>query len=807
MSKVFLSSTFQDLRDYRSAVLEALLRLKLQPVAMEYLGANPGEPMEVLRREIASSDIFVGVYAHRYGHVPADSEQSITEQELHFARSLGKPVLCYIVDADYPWQLRFVEDEPGKSRLAAFKRFLNAKLTTETFSTPEVLAHLVAIDVNLLLGSPVPRALVRHNLPQAEHGRFVGRRDEIATIHSILRPYPSSQYHLVVIDGIGGIGKTSLAIEAASAYIVRSTDFAGDERYDAVVWTSAKSTILTTRGVVPRQQTSRTLQDIYQAIASVLDREDINRAPHEAQFTLVARALTQQRTLLLIDNLETMMDERIHSFLRELPAPTKAIVTTRHKIDVAYPIRLAGLSPADAAILVRQECGKRRIELGDRETDNLARHASGVPLAIVWSVGQMSLGHPPETVIGKVGGAHTDIARFCFEETVREAVEQGSYPVLVALAVLPGPTTTEAIQSAIAGSTDLTAIRNALSHLETVSFASRINERWQLFPLVRRYVLDIAEPALQNHLRRGAARFFAEFLALHVGDERDGSARGINYDSVESERENIFALVDWCYANREWELVRGLILGMGYFPHARGYWADALTYWEKGATAASMLEDKETFARCTTYLAYMHYFQGTYAEARLRLKRAVAEANDWEGTYQLASVRRLQAFLAIVDGNRVLARGFLEESLAIMRAIGNSHGVCRLLNDLGRLYCDLEQFEKAETHLAEAYSIASAERNVTEIARGCRHLATLARLRRQTEEGFEYGAESLQAAQESGWRDEIAASKLELARLNRLSGNLHEAEGLARSAFDIYDRLGNRTQAIEAQHFIESFAG
>ncbi len=48
------------------------------------------------------------------------------------------------------------------------------------------------------------------------------------------------------------------------------------------------------------------------------------------------RALSQQRTLLIVDNLETVDDERVLTFIREVPEPTKVIVTTRHRLDVAY---------------------------------------------------------------------------------------------------------------------------------------------------------------------------------------------------------------------------------------------------------------------------------------------------------------------------------------------------------------------------------------------------------------------------------------------------------------------------------------
>src|SRR5689334_7128455 len=96
------------------------------------------------------------------------------------------------------------------------------------------------------------------------------------------------------------------------------------------------------------------------------------------------RALSAQRTLLIVDNLETVDDEELLSFLRELPDPTKAIVTTRHRIDIAYAIRLTGMPREDALALMEVEAASRGIDLPPAACDDLFRRSGGVPLAIVW---------------------------------------------------------------------------------------------------------------------------------------------------------------------------------------------------------------------------------------------------------------------------------------------------------------------------------------------------------------------------------------------------------------------------------------
>jgi len=145
--KVFISSTYRDLIEHRRAVTDALLRIKLQPIAMEFFSAGPEEPKQVCADEIQDCDLFIGIYAHRYGFIPEGDEKSITEQELDLARELDKPCFCYVVDEDHPWAPKMIEDEPGKSKLAIFKARLDKVLARDTFTTPDHLARLVSADL------------------------------------------------------------------------------------------------------------------------------------------------------------------------------------------------------------------------------------------------------------------------------------------------------------------------------------------------------------------------------------------------------------------------------------------------------------------------------------------------------------------------------------------------------------------------------------------------------------------------------------------------------------------------------------
>jgi CheY-like chemotaxis protein len=165
--KVFISSTFKDLVHHRAKVADAVERLGQQGVRMEVFGARPNEASVASLEELEAAEVFVGIYAHRYGEIPAGSSVSITRMEFDLAKKLGKPILSFVVDDDYPWPPKHVELEPGYSKLLALKHDIGCSLIRDTFTTAEDLAFKVAAS----LGRYLLQQKVRADLAQAAKGK------------------------------------------------------------------------------------------------------------------------------------------------------------------------------------------------------------------------------------------------------------------------------------------------------------------------------------------------------------------------------------------------------------------------------------------------------------------------------------------------------------------------------------------------------------------------------------------------------------------------------------------------------------
>lgn len=95
-----------------------------------------------------------------------------------------------------------------------------------------------------------------HNLPHRPYTRFIGRDKERQEVIQCL--LPQSPHFLIALDGTGGVGKSSLALEVAYYYLDEYTSLSPQERYEVIIWVSAKNAILDSDGIFPRESTNTT---------------------------------------------------------------------------------------------------------------------------------------------------------------------------------------------------------------------------------------------------------------------------------------------------------------------------------------------------------------------------------------------------------------------------------------------------------------------------------------------------------------------------------------------------------------------
>jgi hypothetical protein len=99
--QVFVSSTYSDLREERQACVEAILTAGHIPAGMELFSAGSETQLEIIKRWIDESDIYMLLLGGRYGTLDPKSELSYTEVEYRYATEQNKPVFALVMDEKY----------------------------------------------------------------------------------------------------------------------------------------------------------------------------------------------------------------------------------------------------------------------------------------------------------------------------------------------------------------------------------------------------------------------------------------------------------------------------------------------------------------------------------------------------------------------------------------------------------------------------------------------------------------------------------------------------------------------------------
>ena len=106
-TNVIISSTALDLPEHRDKVLDACARQSMFPLMMEHLGALDADAVEASLKLVDDAEIYLGIFAHRYGHVPKENNQhelSIVEMEYNRAVERNITRLIFLMHEDHPLQ-------------------------------------------------------------------------------------------------------------------------------------------------------------------------------------------------------------------------------------------------------------------------------------------------------------------------------------------------------------------------------------------------------------------------------------------------------------------------------------------------------------------------------------------------------------------------------------------------------------------------------------------------------------------------------------------------------------------------------
>ena len=114
-------------------------------IAMEDYVATDQRPLDKCLGDVANCDIYVGIFAWRYGYIPPNEERSITEFEFREAVSKGKPCLLFLLHEEAPWPRQLMDRDD--SRIEALRAEVAENHMVSFFRSSDELATAVSVAV------------------------------------------------------------------------------------------------------------------------------------------------------------------------------------------------------------------------------------------------------------------------------------------------------------------------------------------------------------------------------------------------------------------------------------------------------------------------------------------------------------------------------------------------------------------------------------------------------------------------------------------------------------------------------------
>jgi hypothetical protein len=422
------------------------------------------------------------------------------------------------------------------------------------------------------------------NLPRPSYNKFIGRNKEVNDL--LYRISPEYRPHITVVKGIGGVGKTSLVLEVAYQCLAAKRTMANNPKvpfFDAIIFTSSKNTTMFGTRVLLRPPLTTTLLDMFRVIAETLNEPTITQVAEENQSRQVKEVLRKYSTLLIVDSMETLSTEehnRVLAFLNDVPAPTQVIITTRE--DVGFnTISLDNLSLSDSRRLVVSEAKAKKITITRSQRDQVCKRFSGIPIALIYAVGQRAAGYSFPDILKPTVPLPADLGKFCFDSSFEPLRTSSAHKLLVAMTFFQDPPCKDALIK-VAGLVDGTpGVRNGLAKLQQLSLIEEDKGRFTILSITRQYVRqDLDANENDDFIEAARERWLQWYLNFtkEFGGEDWGNWRS-RYDQLEQEWRNIESVLYWYAAHQDWDKVLEMWEQVDSYVDLNGYWQKRRHWW------------------------------------------------------------------------------------------------------------------------------------------------------------------------------------------------------------------------------------
>jgi predicted ATPase len=663
---------------------------------------------------------------------------------------------------------------------------------------------------------PVP-----HNIP-GQVTPFIGRQKEQRAIEIVLSDQSA---RLITIIGVGGMGKTRLALAVGEKQIHALERDGGFRFADGVFFVPLEAVESPTE-IVPA---------LCQALG--FQPADEGRAGRSIEGQLLDY-LRRKRVLLIIDNFEQLLDGvGLLAKIHRSTADVHMLVTSRQKLglqgerlyalqglrcpkaseQVINSERLVANYAAAALFAASARRVKPDFQLHDEDVSaliRLCRLVDGLPLAVELAAGWtnvLSLDDIVTEIEQGLSFLESDLHDLPDRHRNMEAVFDVSWrrltkaeqAVFAQLCIFRGGFTRQAAAQVVGATLrQLAALVN-----KTLIQYDRKLDRYQVHRLLRQFGADkLAHgPAAENIIREQHCSYYS--AALQQWDNQLKGAGQLEA-LAEFEKESANVRSAWYFAAETGqfaELDRAADgLGRLYLWRRRFHEGETAGCLAEGSLlqALSAKEARKDAAEMKRILAKIQIWQSVFCD-RAKADELIGQALEVLNNPELAPVdtRHEQAFglqragdLAF-NNDGIKARRLYRRSLALYRELDDTWGTAKVLTALGWMAAHNGEMEEARQLGEEALVLVRASRDRKRTADALWLLGTLAILQGQVEESSRLLGESLDIRKTLGdLITDIASGPLDLGMTLTWIGRMAEADAVREEALALYEEQGQPEQ-------------
>ena len=654
--------------------------------------------------------------------------------------------------------------------------------------------------------------------------RFVGRSVEILRLLELLAPAQAGQRtpdRLVTVTGLGGTGKTRLALEAAARLL---PDYGGAVTY------------------VPLEH----LGSPALLVDAVHEALRLPRASGADPLEAVVQALSSGPWLLVLDNFEQLLPAgaaHVQAILLRAPA-LKCVVTSRERLQVAgeqevaldpLPVPAGPGTPEQlldcesVELLVdRAQAARPDFQITTKNAAavaELCRRLEGIPLALELAAARAQVLTPTQML------SHLS-QRFDFLITRRQDIEERHRTMraamdwshhllspelrvfLARLSVFRGGWTLEAATAVTgdvpdSGPAALLQVSDRMARLRECSLLLAEEDdacmRFRMLETVREHAAELLDAGNAAATRgRHAAYYLA--LAERAEPELKGFEQREWFSRLDREHENLRVALDSCVESGDAGSALRLGAALWWFWFVRGHIAEARKRLTDVLALPAAGHDYATRARVLRAAGRLSATQGEHDAARALQDESLSIERRLGDRAGLASALYAAALVPYYQHDHLAARTLYEQALRLWRELDNQPGIADALYSLGLLAHDQAEYDDARRLYLESLALRRALGDRGALSETLQALGAVAMRQGDFIAARTLYEESLEIAREAGDATNIAGAVGSVGRIAGLQGDYETAGRLCRESLALYREIGHRRGAGWALYLLGTLA-